>query len=306
MQKNIAIVMGGYSSEAEISLKSGEVVYNSLDTSKYALYKVYILKEKWVVLENDLEYQINKNDFSFLLDNQHIHFDCVFNAIHGDPGENGTLIAYFDMLGIKHTSAPFYQMALTFNKRDTLSVVKDYGIPTAISFYMHQRDDIVTDTIIKKVGLPCFVKPNRAGSSFGVSKVYKEENLKNAIEKAYEEDEEIIIESFLDGKEVSVGVIEYHNELIVLPITEIVSENDFFDYEAKYMGKSKEITPARISQAEKELVEKQAKKIYQILNMKGFSRSEFIIVNGVPYFLEINTVPGMSHFWLSISRKTRP
>jgi len=294
MQKNIAIVMGGYSSEAEISLKSGEVVYNSLDTSKYALYKVYILKEKWVVLKNDLEYQINKNDFSFLLDNQHIHFDCVFNAIHGDPGENGTLIAYFDMLGIKHTSAPFYQMALTFNKRDTLSVVKEYGIPTAISFYMHQRDDIVTDTIIKKVGLPCFVKPNRAGSSFGVSKVYKEENLKNAIEKAYEEDEEIIIESFLDGKEVSVGVIEYHNELIVLPITEIVSENDFFDYEAKYMGKSKEITPARISQAEKELVEKQAKKIYQILNMKGFSRSEFIIVDGVPYFLEINTVPGMT------------
>ena len=294
MQKNIAIVMGGYSSEAEISLKSGEVVYNSLDTSKYALYKVYILKEKWVVLKNDLEYQINKNDFSFLLDNQHIHFDCVFNAIHGDPGENGTLIAYFDMLGIKHTSAPFYQMALTFNKRDTLSVVKEYGIPTAISFYMHQMDNIVTDTIIKKVGLPCFVKPNRAGSSFGVSKVYKEENLKNAIEKAYEEDEEIIIESFLDGKEVSVGVIEYHNELIVLPITEIVSENDFFDYEAKYMGKSKEITPARISQAEKELVEKQAKKIYQILNMKGFSRSEFIIVNGVPYFLEINTVPGMT------------
>ena len=294
MQKNIAIVMGGYSSEAEISLKSGEVVYNSLDTSKYALFKVYILKEKWVVLKNDLEYQINKNDFSFLLDNQHIHFDCVFNAIHGDPGENGTLIAYFDMLGIKHTSAPFYQMALTFNKRDTLSVLKDYGIPTAISFYMHQRDNIVTDTIIKKVGLPCFVKPNRAGSSFGVSKVYKEENLKNAIEKAYEEDEEIIIESFLDGKEVSVGVIEYHNELIVLPITEIVSENDFFDYEAKYMGKSKEITPARISQAEKELVEKQAKKIYQILNMKGFSRSEFIIVDGVPYFLEINTVPGMT------------
>jgi D-alanine-D-alanine ligase len=294
MQKNIAIVMGGYSSEAEISLKSGEVVYNSLDTSKYALFKVYILKEKWVVLKNNLEYQINKNDFSFLLDNQHIHFDCVFNAIHGDPGENGTLIAYFDMLSIKHTSAPFYQMALTFNKRDTLSVVKEYGIPTAISFYMHQRDDIVTDTVIKKVGLPCFVKPNRAGSSFGVSKVYKEENLKNAIEKAYEEDEEIIIESFLDGKEVSVGVIEYHNELIVLPITEIVSENDFFDYEAKYMGKSKEITPARISQAEKELVEKQAKKIYQILNMKGFSRSEFIIVDGVPYFLEINTVPGMT------------
>ena len=294
MQKNIAIVMGGYSSEAEISLKSGEVVYNSLDTSKYSLYKVYILKEKWVVLKNNKEYQINKNDFSFLMDNQHICFDCVFNAIHGDPGENGTLIAYFDLLGIKHTSAPFYQMALTFNKRDTLSVVKEYGISTATSFYMHQRDNIVTDSIIRKVGLPCFVKPNRAGSSFGVSKVYKEENLKAAIEKACQEDEEVLIESFLDGKEVSVGVIEYQGKLTVLPITEIVSENDFFDYEAKYMGKSKEITPAKISQAEKELVERQAKKVYQILNMKGFSRSEFIIVDGVPYFLELNTVPGMT------------
>ena len=271
MQKNIAIVMGGYSSEAEISLKSGEVVYNSLDTSKYSLYKVYILKEKWVVLNNNKEYQINKNDFSFLMDNQHICFDCVFNAIHGDPGENGTLIAYFDLLGIKHTSAPFYQMALTFNKRDTLSVVKEYGVPTATSFYMHQRDEIVTDIIIKKVGLPCFVKPNRAGSSFGVSKVYKEENLKAAIEKACQEDEEVLIESFLDGTEVSVGVIEYQGKLTVLPITEIVSENDFFDYEAKYEGKSQEITPARISAAEKEKVVSLATKVYQVLNMKGFS-----------------------------------
>jgi len=294
MQKNIAIVMGGYSSEAEISLKSGEVVYNSLDTSKYSLYKVYILKEKWVVLKNNKESPIYKNDFSFIMDKQNVCFDFVFYAIHGDPGENGTLIAYFDLLGIKHTSAPFYQMALTFNKRDTLSVVKEYGISTATSFYMHQRDNIVTDSIIRKVGLPCFVKPNRAGSSFGVSKVYKEENLKAAIEKACQEDEEVLIESFLDGKEVSVGVIEYQGKLTVLPITEIVSENDFFDYEAKYMGKSKEITPAKISQAEKELVERQAKKVYQILNMKGFSRSEFIIVDGVPYFLEINTVPGMT------------
>ena len=294
MQKNIAIVMGGYSSEAEISLKSGEVVFNSLDTGKYALYKVYILKEKWVVVKNNKEYQINKNDFSFLLGTQQISFDCVFNAIHGDPGENGTLVAYFDLLGIKHTSAPFYQMALTFNKRDTLSVVKEYGIPTATSFYMHKRDKIVTDHIIKKVGLPCFVKPNRAGSSFGISKVYKKENLKIAIEKACKEDEEILIESFLEGKEVSVGVIEYKGELTVLPITEIVSENDFFDYEAKYEGKSKEITPARLSQVEKERVERQAMKVYQILNMKGFSRSEFIIVDGEPYFLEINTVPGMT------------
>lgn len=294
MQKNIAIVMGGYSSEAEISLKSGEVVYNSLDSNKYSLFRVHILKEKWVVLDNDKEYQVNKHDFSFSMDNQLIHFDCIFNAIHGAPGENGALIAYFDLLGIKHTSAPFYQMALTFNKRDTLSVVKQYGIPTANSFFIHQRDEIVPDHIINTVGLPCFVKPNRAGSSFGISKVYKEENLTTAIKKAFEEDDEIIIESFLDGKEVSVGVIEYQSKLMVLPITEIVSENDFFDYEAKYMGKSQEITPARISDAEKERVERQAMKVYQVLNMKGFSRSEFIIVDGVPYFLEINTVPGMT------------
>ena len=294
MQKNIAIVMGGYSSEVEISLKSGEVVFNSLDAKKYALYKVYILKEKWVVIHNKKEYQIIKDDFSVIIDEEHIQFDCVFNAIHGDPGENGVLIAYFDLIGMNHTSAPFYQMALAFNKRDTLSVVKEYGIPTAISFHMHQRDEIVTDKIIKKVGLPCFVKPNRAGSSFGISKVYEEENLKAAIEKACQEDEEILIESFLDGTEVSVGVIEYQGKLTVLPITEIVSENDFFDYEAKYEGKSQEITPARISAAEKEKVVSLATKVYQVLNMKGFSRSEFIIVDGAPYFLEINTVPGMT------------
>ena len=294
MQKNIAIVMGGYSSEVEISLKSGEVVFNSLDAKKYALYKVYILKEKWVVIHNKKEYQIIKDDFSVIINQEHIQFDCVFNAIHGEPGENGVLIAYFDLIGMNHTSAPFYQMALAFNKRDTLSVVKEYGIPTATSFYMHQRDEIVTDKIIKKVGLPCFVKPNRAGSSFGISKVYKEENLKAAIEKACQEDEEILIESFLDGTEVSVGVIEYQGKLTVLPITEIVSENDFFDYEAKYEGKSQEITPARISAAEKEKVVSLATKVYQVLNMKGFSRSEFIIVDGAPYFLEINTVPGMT------------
>ena len=294
MQKNIAIVMGGYSSEVEISLKSGEVVFNSLDANKYALYKVYILKEKWVVIHNKKEYQVIKDDFSVIINQEHIQFDCVFNAIHGEPGENGVLIAYFDLIGMNHTSAPFYQMALAFNKRDTLSVVKEYGIPTATSFYMHHRDEIFTDKIIKKVGLPCFVKPNRAGSSFGISKVYEEENLKAAIEKACQEDEEILIESFLDGTEVSVGVIEYQGKLTVLPITEIVSENDFFDYEAKYEGKSQEITPARISVAEKEKVVSLATKVYQVLNMKGFSRSEFIITDGVPYFLEINTVPGMT------------
>jgi len=294
MQKNIAIVMGGYSSEAEISLKSGDVVYNSLDANKYALYKVYIFKDRWFVKLDTQEYKIDKDDFSFVKKDIKVNFDCVFNAIHGNPGENGALVAYFDLLGIKHTSAPFYQMSLTFNKRDTLSVIKEYGIQTANSYYMHQRDKINTVNIIEKVGLPCFVKPNRSGSSFGISKVYKEENLEDAILKACKEDEEILIESFLDGKEVSVGVIEYQGKIEVLPITEIVSENDFFDYEAKYRGKSKEITPARISEVEKKKVINTARKVYRVLNMSGFSRSEFILVNGEPYFLEINTVPGMT------------
>ena len=294
MQKNIAIVMGGYSSEAEISLKSGDVVYNSLDANKYALYKVYIFKDRWFVKLDTQEYKINKDDFSFVKKDIKVNFDCVFNAIHGNPGENGALVAYFDLLGIKHTSAPFYQMSLTFNKRDTLSVIKEYGIQTANSYYMHQRDEINTVKIIEKVGLPCFVKPNRSGSSFGISKVYREENLEDAILNACKEDEEILIESFLDGKEVSVGVIEYQGKIEVLPITEIVSENDFFDYEAKYKGKSKEITPARISDVEKKKVINTARKVYRVLNMSGFSRSEFILVDGEPYFLEINTVPGMT------------
>ena len=294
MQKNIAIVMGGYSSEAEISLKSGDVVYNSLDANKYALYKVYIFKDRWFVKLDTQEYKIDKDDFSFVKKDIKVNFDCVFNAIHGNPGENGALVAYFDLLGIKHTSAPFYQMSLTFNKRDTLSVIKEYGIQTANSYYMHQRDEINTVKIIEKVGLPCFVKPNRSGSSFGISKVYKEENLEDAIMKACKEDEEILIESFLDGKEVSVGIIEYQGKIEVLPITEIVSENDFFDYEAKYEGKSKEITPARISDVEKKKVINTARKVYRVLNMSGFSRSEFILVDGEPYFLEINTVPGMT------------
>ncbi len=294
MKKNIAIIMGGYSSEVEISLKSGNVVFESLDRKEYQPYKVHILKEKWVMVQEDQEYVINKDDFSVEVDGDKIYFDCVFNAIHGAPGENGVILAYFDLLGIKHTSAPFYQMVLTFNKRDTLSVVKEYGINTATSYYLNEGDDVNLDEIIGKVGLPCFVKPNNAGSSFGISKVYEKSEMMAAIKKAYKEDSEILIESFLDGTEVSVGVIEYQGNVKVLPMTEIVSENDFFDYEAKYEGASQEITPARISEEERDRVEVVAAKVYRILNMSGFSRSEYILVNGEPYFLEMNTVPGLT------------
>ena len=295
MKKNIAIVMGGYSSEVNISLTSGNVVYNHLNKEKYTSYRVHILKEKWVALDAaNKEYLINKDDFSFVLGDKKITFDCVFNAIHGAPGENGTLLAYFKLINLKHTSAPFYQMALTFNKRDTLSVVKEYGIKTAVSVYLNKGDVVDVDTIISKVGLPCFIKPNNAGSSYGISKAHTKEDILPALEKAYKEDSEILIESFLDGPEVSVGVIQYKGETTVLPITEIVTENDFFDYEAKYEGKSQEITPARITESEKIKIEEVAKKVYKALNMSGFSRSEFILVNGEPHFLEMNTVPGLT------------
>jgi D-alanine-D-alanine ligase len=295
MKKNIAIVMGGYSSEVNISLTSGNVVYNHLNKEKYNSFRVHILKEKWVALDaSNTEYAIDKNDFSFVLEGKKITFDCVFNAIHGAPGENGMLLAYFNLINLKHTSASFYQMALTFNKRDTLSVVKEYGIKTAVSVYLNKGDVIDLDKIIAKVGLPCFIKPNNAGSSYGISKAHTKTEMLPALEKAYKEDSEILIESFLDGPEVSVGVIQYKGAIKVLPITEIVSENDFFDYEAKYEGKSQEITPARISEEIKVKVEEVAKKVYSILNMSGFSRSEFILVNDEPHFLEMNTVPGLT------------
>ncbi|MBI9042155.1 D-alanine--D-alanine ligase [Lutibacter sp.] len=295
MKKNIAIIMGGYSSEVEISLKSGNVVYENLPKEKYISYRVHILKNKWIALDHlNNEFPINKHDFSFELNGEKIKFDCVFNAIHGNPGEDGTILAYFNLIGLKQTSAPFYQMALTFNKRDCLSVVKQYGIKTATSYYLDKGNTINVDEIIAKVGLPCFVKPNNAGSSFGISKAKTKEEILPAIEKAFKEDSQILIEAFLDGPEITIGVIQYKGETKVLPMTEIVSENDFFDYEAKYLGKSQEITPARISDELHKKLEKTAKKVYEILNMSGFSRSEYIIVNNEPHFLEMNTVPGLT------------
>ena len=293
--KKIAIIMGGYSSEYKISLTSGNVVYQNLDKTKFTGYRIHIFKEKWVYVDdNETEFAIDKNDFSVIINNEKITFDCVFNAIHGTPGEDGLMQAYFELLKIPQNSCDYYQAALTFNKRDLLSVLKPYGIKSATSYYLNLGDEIKQDEILAKVGLPCFVKPNKSGSSFGISKVKTKDELLFAIANAYKEDNEIIIESFLDGTEVSVGVINYKGETVVLPITEIVSENDFFDYEAKYLGKSQEITPARISEDIAEKIRVVAKKAYTILKMSGFSRSEFIIVDGEPFMLEMNTIPGLT------------
>ncbi|MQP53476.1 MULTISPECIES: D-alanine--D-alanine ligase [unclassified Flavobacterium] len=293
--KNVAIIMGGYSSEYKISLTSGNVVFNNINRTKFNPYRIHIFKEKWVYVdENDTEFPIDKNDFSVVINGTKVNFDVVFNAIHGTPGEDGLMQAYFELLHIPQTSCDYYQAALTFNKRDMLSVLKPYGIKTAESYYLNLGDEINVQTILAKVGLPCFVKPNKSGSSFGISKVKTAAEFLPAIENAYKEDDEIIIESFLDGTEVSVGVINYKGTVTVLPITEIVSENDFFDYEAKYLGKSKEITPARISEELKVKIETVSKRAYEVLKMKGFSRSEFIIVNNEPFMLEMNTIPGLT------------
>lgn len=287
--------MGGYSSEYQISLKSGNVVFKQLDPAKYNPYRIHIFKDRWVYVDkNEDEFPVDRNDFSITVNDQKIVFDCVFNAIHGTPGEDGFMQAYLELLNMPHTSCGFYQAALTFNKRDLLSVLKPYGIKTATSYLLNLGDEIDTRAIVKKVGLPCFVKANKAGSSFGISKVYKEEELPTAIAKSFKEDNEIIIESHLDGTEVSIGVISYKGKTKVLGITEIVSENDFFDYEAKYEGKSQEITPARISDEMAQQVSEVATKVYEVLKMKGFSRSEYIFKDGVPHLLEVNTIPGLT------------
>lgn len=294
-KKHIAVAMGGYSSEFQISLNSGGVVCEALDKSKYEVYPIHILEEGWnFVAENGTKHSINKADFSFDNGTETIRPDAIFNTIHGTPGEDGYLQAYWELLKIPHTSTDYYQAALSFNKRDCLSVLKNFGVRCANSYYVNKGTEINLDEIIKITGLPCFVKPNRSGSSFGVSKVHEMYEMMPAIEKAFTEDSEIIIERALVGTEVGVGVYNNGNEIIALPPTEIVSENEFFDFEAKYLGKSQEITPARISEKETEILQHEAKRIYKLLNMKGVTRSDFIIEKGKPYFLEINTNPGLS------------
>ena len=294
-KKNIAVIMGGFSSEVAISMLSGNTVCKHLDTKKYTVYPISILKDGWYCIHPDHKsIPVDKSDFTVSIDGYKVKFDCVFNTIHGTPGEDGIIQAYFDLLNIPQTACDYYAAALTFNKRDCISALKAYGIKTATNYFLNTGDAINTSEIVAKVGLPCFVKANKAGSSFGVSKVYAEEELETAIEHSFKEDDEIIIESFLEGTEVSVGVINYHGKIQTLPVTEIVSDNDFFDYEAKYAGKSQEITPARISQEQTENVQRQAEQVFKVLKLKGLTRAEFIFHNGEPHFLEVNTTPGLS------------
>ncbi|WP_185876738.1 D-alanine--D-alanine ligase [Blattabacterium cuenoti] len=292
--KNIAIITGGYTKESEISMKSGKMVYENLCRKEFNPYQIYILKEEWFFMKEKKKYPVDRRNFSIKIEKQRIHFDCVFNAIHGSPGEDGMMSAYFELLNIPYTGCDFHHSNMTFNKKYCLTLLKHFGINTAKSYFLNKNETFCEEEIIKKIGLPCFVKPNRSGSSFGISKVYKKKDLSNALEKAFEEDQEIIFESFLEGREVSVGVFSFGDEIIVLPITEIISQNDFFDFESKYSGKSQEITPAKLLPIIKNKIQEVSKKVYSCLNLSGISRAEYIIVNEEPYFLEINTIPGLS------------
>ena len=294
-KKVVGIVMGGYSSEREISLESGNTVYQTLPPLEWDCYRIVVDLNQWKVMDHQENiYSLNLEDFTFKIGEQTIHFHVVFNAIHGAPGEDGQLSEILSSLKIPHTSCSHAAAELTFDKRNCLEKVKEWGIPVAKSFIYDEGDPINTDAIEQKVGFPCFVKPNRSGSSYGVIKVYEKEALKDAIETALKEDTQLIIESALVGMEISVGAYALEGEVIVLPITEIISENDFFDYDAKYNGKSQEITPARLDKISVSKVNATVKKLYKQLNLKGVCRSEFIMVQGIPHLLEVNTIPGLT------------
>ena len=239
--------------------------------------------------------KIDKNDFSLKKDDIKIRFDAVFIAIHGTPGENGLLQGYFDMLGIPYTSCNAFCSALTFNKQACKMYLKEYGIVMADAILLRSGHSFTQGNILKRVGLPCFVKPNDSGSSFGVTKVKTADGLVPAIAEAFKESDEVLIESFMKGTEVACGVVKVKDRAIILPVTEIVSKNEFFDYEAKYTpGMSEEITPARLSKEVTAEIQKLSSEIYDHLGCSGIVRIDFIIIDNKPWFLEVNTVPGMT------------
>jgi D-alanine-D-alanine ligase len=293
--RTIAIVAGGNSSEYEISVKSADQVSKLLDI-EYHVYIIIIRGTSWYWEDAKGRYHnIDKNDFSLRTDEYRIRFDAVFIAIHGTPGENGLLQGYFDMLQIPYTSCGSFCSALTFNKQATKLYLKEYNIRMARSMLIRKNERNDYKAILNEVGLPCFVKPNASGSSYGVSKVKSESDLDGAFEKAFSESSEVLIETFMGGREVACGVVKTQSRSIVLPVTEIISKNEFFDYEAKYTpGKSEEVTPADLPMNITEKIKDLSSRIYDILGCKGIVRVDFIIVGNDPYFLEINTIPGMT------------
>ena len=296
MKAKIAVVTGGNSGEYEISLKSGKNIADQLDRNKYDVYLIHLRGSQWTYkTDNDEIIPIDKNNFSLTLNGQHINFDCVFVAIHGDPGENGKLEGYLDMLNIPYTSCSTMVSALTFNKNYCNRVVNSYGITTAPSVHLFKYDHIDPQAVIDKVGLPCFVKPCNSGSSVGMSKVNTKEELLPALETAFKEDDQLLVETFIKGREITCGIMKYQNEIQVIGITEIISKKEYFDFEAKYdPSLAYEITPAQIPVDIQELCEEKSKKVYKALDCKGIVRIDYIFNDSGLYFIEVNTIPGQT------------
>ncbi|MDG1822699.1 MAG: D-alanine--D-alanine ligase [Flavobacteriaceae bacterium] len=296
MKKKIAVVMGGTTSEHDISLRSGNVVMQNLPQELFEVIKVIIKKNNdWVVHHEGEEISIDKTTFSYSFKNSNYTFDAVFNAVHGAPGENGILQALLDKAGIPYTGCSSEVSRLTYNKYNTLEFLQPHGVSMAKRLLIKKGDSWEIENILGTIGLPCFVKANKAGSSFGVVKVTQADQISNAINTAMNEDDEVLVEGFLSGTEVSIGVIEFQKNIVVLPPTEIVSNGDFFDYAAKYEGNSTEITPARLSKKQLHNLREAARKVFICLGVSGLSRSDFIFIGDTPYFLELNSIPGLTN-----------
>ena len=293
--KTIAIVAGGDSSEFEISVKSAGEVEKAL-SSAYRAYIIIIKGTDWYWEDKKGRFHsIDKNDFTLSTGDQRIKFDGVFIAIHGTPGENGLLQGYFDMMGIPYTSCSSFCSALTFNKQACKLYLKEYGITMAEAVLIRKGESLDPVKLVSQAGLPCFVKPNDSGSSFGVTKVKKTEEMLPAINTAFKESNEVLIEAFMNGREVACGVIKTKNKTIVLPVTEIISKNEFFDYEAKYTpGRSEEVSPADMPEVITNEIQSISRYIYDVLGCKGIVRVDFIVIGEKPFFIEINTIPGMT------------
>jgi len=295
MKKKIALITGGYSGEAVISYKSAITIENNVDKDKWDCYKIDINPNGWFYMGTEKAI-VDKNDFSITLNGKKIIFDAVLVGLHGTPGEDGKLQGYFDCLNIPYTSCNAATSALTFNKRYTVAVAAFAGIDVAKSIHLFKKIAVTPAVILKEVKLPVFVKPNNGGSSIGMSKVNKAEDLQAALDKAFKEDEQVLVEEFIKGREFTIGVFKSKGEVIALPITEVISKKEFFDFEAKYEGASEEITPAKIPAEITNRIQDAAKKAYTVFNCNGVVRIDFILndVNEKPYMLEINTVPGQS------------
>lgn len=295
MKKNIAIVYGGYQSEAVVSAKSLAGLMTFIDNVKYNLIPVEITRKDWFAVIDGERISLERKDFSFKKGNETIKIDFAYITIHGIPGENGQLTGYLEMIGIPHSTCPSLTSAMTFDKYICNNYLRGMGIAVADSEVVMKGKPFDAEAIAKKLGLPCFVKPAAGGSSFGVSKVKRIEDIAPAIEKALTESDEVVIESFLDGTEVTCGLYKTKKRTVIFPLTEVVSSNEFFDYEAKYTpGIASEITPARVSDEIRDKVQSIASKVYDILNMKGIVRIDFIICKDRVCLLEVNTTPGMT------------